>query len=77
MFVVDEYYCSETTTAQTYLGCSPSQSSQAYTVLMRANQPETAVRYLLGLLCTHLFPCKADELLNIGTCTCSVLAKLS
>ena len=24
---------------------------------MRANQPETAVRHFLGLLCAHLFPC--------------------
>ena len=32
-----------------------SQSNHAHTVLMRANQPETAVRRLLGLLCTHTF----------------------
>ena len=33
----------------------PLQSNHAYLGPMKANQPETAVRRLLGLLCTHLF----------------------
>ena len=56
-FVDDEYYCSETTTTQACLGyvykSRSSQSSQAYTVLIRAKQPETAG--LPGVLCANLF----------------------
>ena len=33
-----------------------------YMVLMRANQPETAVHRSLGLLCAHLFPCSLQTL---------------
>ena len=57
-FVVDEIIVSETATTQAYLGyvsLCPSRAARAYTVLMRANQPKTAVCHLLGLLCAHLF----------------------
>ena len=56
-FVVDEYYCSQPTVLPRVCKSRPSQSNHTYTALMRANQPETAVRCLPGLLCTHLFPC--------------------
>ena len=60
-FVVNKYYCSETTTTQVCLGYMSrlSQSNHAYMymymALMTANQPETAVRHLLCLLCAYLF----------------------
>lgn len=55
LYVVDEYYCLDTTTAQVCqgyinLGCP---EKQAYTLLMRANQPKKAAFHLPGFLCKH------------------------
>ena len=53
---MDDHYFSETTTTKACLGYVSLGCSRAAR-LTRANQPESAVCYVLGLLCTHLFSC--------------------
>ena len=54
-FVVDEYYCSETTTTQACIGYVSLGLHRATTHSAdRANQPEIAVRCLPCLLYAHL-----------------------
>ena len=54
LFVVDEYYCSETTTAQASLGYVSLEQLGIHGADTRASQPKTAVHHLPGLLCAHL-----------------------
>ena len=60
--VVDEYYCSETTTAQACLGYVSVGRHRVTRHQLRANQLKRALQWLLGLLCAHIFLCIWNEL---------------